>query len=166
MLAGLLPLLRGMLPTVGLTVLLAVLAGGGYLWHSLTVSRLETALWEKDTRITGLSAELREERQRTANLEARLTALEAVRERERQMADELARENERMRSELEKAREAVDDGRNRERLEKHLRGRKAELMLRIVNNQSRCFTRNFWRTDGRCVAGRFVPDRKEKKPEG
>jgi uncharacterized protein YoxC len=141
---------------IGLAALAIVAAIGGYFWTQKSiVENLQDTVTKQAKEITGLQTE-------KANLTAEV-------ERKVKESEMQSRELNALRMADSNAQSAI------RQLEKQLRDAdriirektvrqsdKADLYLRLQNRTAECFWENFERADGRCVAGKWLPNKESK----
>jgi septal ring factor EnvC (AmiA/AmiB activator) len=121
---------------------------------------------EKDMIISLLEENIKEKDLLIQSLKSKTDALqELIKERERQY-EEAIKEIEKFRTiynesqkRLEEFESKIRDKERNERIKNLLESRKNSLILKYYNENIECWMKNFDKTDGKCIQGRFVKNK-------
>ena len=149
-------------------ILAAVVAsvGGFFLYQKSIVSDLESTIAEKDKQIFSLTEQIAGLQQDKLRLEVSNQTLTSELDRKADETKEafeeiavLREKDAESRTRLNEVETILRDQQRLKRIETIRLSRKASLLLRLMDKQTRCYAENFDRVgEGKCVRGKFVPN--------
>lgn len=148
---------------IAIIAIISVTVGGFFAYQRSIINSLEN-------RIQSLQIE-------NENLKSEIQALVLENSSLKNLVDKKEKEKQQVIKEYEKLSKLVNESQKRiedlrkkladkernERIRNILKSRKRDLLLKYLNKNVECWIENFERTDGRCVAGKWRPNKGDNK---